>query len=102
MAVKKAGARGAKAPKKAAAAGKTSAKRPAKAVKAAAARPAKTAAKRPAARKPAARAAARQAAAASKEARYGCEVCGLMVTVDEWGDMDMVNIVCCGEQMQPV
>ncbi len=96
MAVKKTGEKGAKAPQKKAAATRAAAKKPAKAVKAAA-RPAKTAAKtkRPAARKPA-------GSAAPKEARYGCEVCGLMVTVDEWGDMNMVNIVCCGEQMQPV
>ena len=36
-----------------------------------------------------------------KISRYGCEVCGLVVSVDEWGDMDVVNLVCCGGQMQP-
>ncbi|MDA8085869.1 MAG: hypothetical protein M0Z75_04140 [Nitrospiraceae bacterium] len=101
MAVKKAGAKGAKAPRTKAAAKKTTTKKPAKAVKASAARPAKAVAKRPAA-KAAKRAAPRQAAASQEAGRYGCEVCGLMVSVDEWGEMNVVNLICCGEQMQPV
>ncbi|MDA8172395.1 MAG: hypothetical protein M0Z48_11290 [Nitrospiraceae bacterium] len=73
--------------------GKTAAKPSAKKVKA----PSKT-------RKPAAKTAKRTApgkAAAAKTPRYGCEVCGLVVSVDEWGEMNIVNLVCCGEQMQP-
>ncbi|MDA8326069.1 MAG: hypothetical protein M0033_07610 [Nitrospiraceae bacterium] len=72
---------------------KTAAKPSAKKVKA----PSKT-------RKPAAKTAKRTApgkAAAAKTPRYGCEVCGLVVSVDEWGEMNIVNLVCCGEQMQP-
>ena len=54
--------------------------------------------------KPVARAAKKTVSrkkAAKQEVRYGCEVCGLVVRVDEWGDMNIVNLVCCGEQMGP-
>ena len=34
--------------------------------------------------------------------RYGCNVCGLSVTVDEvCGCVDFCDIICCGEQMKP-
>lgn len=39
---------------------------------------------------------------AKEAARFSCEVCGLVVRVDEWGDINVVNLVCCGEQMGPV
>jgi len=32
---------------------------------------------------------------------YGCEVCGLVVTVDEaCGCVDVCEIICCGEPMK--
>jgi len=32
---------------------------------------------------------------------YGCEVCGLVVTVDEdCGCVDTCDIICCGEPMK--
>jgi hypothetical protein len=35
--------------------------------------------------------------------RYGCDVCGLSVSVDEiCGCVDFCDIICCGEQMKPV
>ncbi len=90
MAERKAGAKkekasGAAKPKK------TAARRPAKAVKS----PSKTS------RKPAAKRAAPRKEAAAEVSRYGCEDCGLVVSIDEWGDMNIVNLVCCGKQMQP-
>lgn len=37
-----------------------------------------------------------------KGARYACGVCGLAVRVDEeCGCVDVCDIVCCGEAMQP-
>ena len=39
---------------------------------------------------------------AIKKAKYACEACGLVVTVDEaCGCVDTCDIVCCGEQMKP-
>ncbi|MEW5744846.1 MAG: hypothetical protein AB1805_05320 [Nitrospirota bacterium] len=36
-------------------------------------------------------------------AQYGCGVCGLVMSVDEaCGCVDFCDIICCGEQMQPV
>ncbi|MBM2831175.1 MAG: hypothetical protein HW414_227 [Dehalococcoidia bacterium] len=61
----------------------------------------------PAKKAPAAAAAKKKAAApakagASKGAKYSCEVCGLVVTVDEvCGCVDVCDIVCCGETMAP-
>ena len=44
----------------------------------------------------------RPAEAKKSKARYGCSVCGLMITVDELcGCVDTCDIVCCGEQMTP-
>jgi hypothetical protein len=37
----------------------------------------------------------------SKGSSYACEVCGLVVTVDEvCGCVDTCDIICCGEAMQ--
>jgi rubrerythrin len=36
-------------------------------------------------------------------ARYGCDVCGLTMTVDNPCQCtDFCDIICCGEQMKPV
>ena len=81
---------------------KTAAKPAARTVKSpskAAKSPAKTS-KKPAA-KTAKKTAPRKTQAPAETSRYGCEVCGLVVSVDEWGDMNFVNLVCCGEQMKP-
>jgi transcription initiation factor IIE alpha subunit len=48
---------------------------------------------------------AKKAPARAKKAaegnQYSCEVCGLVVTVDEaCGCVDTCDIVCCGEPMQ--
>lgn len=41
------------------------------------------------------------AKAMAKGQSYSCEVCGLVVTVDEvCGCVDVCDIVCCGEPMQ--
>ena len=38
----------------------------------------------------------------SKGNRYTCNECGIVVTVDEVCDcVDVCDLVCCGEQMQP-
>jgi hypothetical protein len=86
------------------------AKAPSKGKEAVAKAPPKKAAK-PAAPK-AAKAAAKPAAAkATKPAKtgekvragdqYSCEVCGLVVSVDEaCGCVDACDIVCCGQQMK--
>ena len=35
--------------------------------------------------------------------QFACDVCGLVVSVDEvCGCADFCDIICCGEQMQPV
>ncbi len=84
-----------------------------------AAKPAKKAATKTAA-KPAAKAAAAPAKPAAKTAkapsktaksrtaragkgdRLSCEVCGLVVSVDETcGCAEACDIICCGQQMQP-
>ena len=37
-----------------------------------------------------------------KKQKYTCEVCGLVVSVDEVCDcVDICDIVCCGKQMKP-
>lgn len=37
----------------------------------------------------------------AKRSRYACEVCGLVVTVDNiCGCVDACDIICCGEQMK--
>ena len=86
------------------------AKMPAKGKAAAAKTPAKKAAKPPvpkaakAAAKPAAAKAKKPARAGKKKVnqgnRYACDVCGLVVSVDEaCGCVDACDIICCGEQM---
>ena len=38
---------------------------------------------------------------AQKKKRYGCEVCGLVVSVDNiCGCVDTCDIICCGEEMK--
>jgi rubrerythrin len=59
-----------------------------------------------AAAKPAAKKAAGPARGSKKKVkageRYSCEVCGLVVSVDEvCGCVDACDIICCGEQMRP-
>ncbi len=71
---------------------------PKKTAKAAAPRTAKAAAK------PAAAKATKPARTAKKKVksgdRYACEVCGLVVSVDEaCGCVDACDIICCGEEM---
>ena len=37
----------------------------------------------------------------AKKARYSCEACGLLITVDNvCGCVDACDIVCCGESMK--
>lgn len=37
-----------------------------------------------------------------KGSRYSCNVCGLMVSVDNiCGCVDTCDIICCGEEMRP-
>ena len=72
---------------------------PKKAVKPAAPKTAKAAAK------PAAAKATKPARTAKKKVksgdRYACEVCGLVVSVDEaCGCVDACDIICCGEEMK--
>ncbi len=44
---------------------------------------------------------AKKAAPVTKGSSYGCEVCGLVVTVDEdCGCVETCDIVCCGEPMK--
>ncbi len=57
-----------------------------------------------AAAKPAAAKATKPARTAKKKVksgdRYACEVCGLVVSVDEaCGCVDACDIICCGEEM---
>jgi len=79
---------------------------PKKAAKAAAPKTAKAAAPKTAkaAAKPAAAKATKPARTAKKKVksgdRYACEVCGLVVSVDEaCGCVDACDIICCGEEM---
>jgi hypothetical protein len=69
---------------------------PKKTVKPAAAKTAKAAAK------PAAAKATKPAGKKVKPGdRYACEVCGLVVSVDEaCGCVDACDIICCGEEMK--
>ena len=68
------------------------------------------AAKAPAAKAPAkaAKAAPKKTAARSgkkvvKGDQYSCEVCGLVVSVDETcGCVDACDIICCGQEMEAV
>jgi len=79
---------------------------PKKTAKAAAPRTAKAAPKAAkAAAKPAAAKATKPARTAKKKVksgdRYACEVCGLVVSVDEaCGCVDACDIICCGEEMR--
>ena len=93
---RKGGGRMAKAPaKKRATAAKTPAK---KAAKTAAPKAAKAAAKPAAAR--AKKPARARKGKVTKGDRYACDVCGLVVSVDEiCGCVDACDIICCGEQM---
>ena len=47
----------------------------------------------------------KQATAKKKTAKgtsYGCDVCGLVVSVDEdCGCVDVCDIICCERQMKP-
>lgn len=44
---------------------------------------------------------AKKKAAKTRKPRYSCEVCGLVVTVDDvCGCVDTCDIVCCGQQMK--
>ncbi|MCM8801286.1 MAG: hypothetical protein NC912_04680 [Candidatus Omnitrophica bacterium] len=37
----------------------------------------------------------------AKKSKYVCEVCGLIVSVDETcGCVDTCDIICCGQQMK--
>jgi len=78
---------------------------PKKTAKAAAPRTAKAAPRTAkAAAKPAAAKATKPARTAKKKVksgdRYACEVCGLVVSVDEaCGCVDACDIICCGEEM---
>lgn len=45
---------------------------------------------------------AKKPAKAKKGSRYGCNVCGMVVTVDNiCGCVDTCDIICCGEEMKP-
>ena len=37
--------------------------------------------------------------AKKKGDKYGCDVCGLVVTVDEACGCDACDIICCGQEM---
>ena len=84
------------------------AKTPSKGKEAAAKAPPKKAAKPrapKAAAKPVAAKATKPAKASKKKVkqgdRYSCEVCGIVVSVDEaCGCVEPYNIVCCGQQMK--
>lgn len=44
----------------------------------------------------------KKTAKAKKANRYSCNVCGLVVSVDNvCGCVDACDIVCCGEEMKP-
>ena len=44
---------------------------------------------------------AKKAAKSKKGSRYGCQVCGLVVTVDNLcGCLESCDIVCCGQEMK--
>jgi hypothetical protein len=84
------------------------AKAPSKGKEAVAKAPPKKAAK-PAAPKAAAKPAAAKAKKPAKTSkkkvkqgdRYSCDVCGLVVSVDEaCGCVDACDIICCGQQMK--
>jgi hypothetical protein len=84
------------------------AKAPSKGKEAVAKAPPKKAAK-PAAPKAAAKPAAAKAKKPAKTSkkkvkqgdRYSCDICGLVVSVDEaCGCVDAFDIICCGEQMK--
>ncbi len=39
----------------------------------------------------------------TKKEKYKCEVCGLVVSVDEeCGCVDACDLICCGKEMTPV
>lgn len=45
---------------------------------------------------------ARKKTKAKRATRYGCDVCGLAISVDNiCGCVDACDIVCCGEEMKP-
>jgi hypothetical protein len=76
-------------------------KAPTKKPAAKAAKTTKAAVKAAARKAPAAKAPAKKAAIA-KGASMSCEVCGLVVTVDEaCGCAEAHEIICCGEAMKP-
>jgi rubrerythrin len=63
----------------------------------------KTAKPKKAAKKTAKKASPKKQKDLKKGAAYACSVCGLNVTVDQvCGCADFCDIICCGEQMQPV
>lgn len=40
--------------------------------------------------------------ATQKGSRYACDVCGLVVSVDNvCGCVDTCDIICCGQEMKP-
>lgn len=53
------------------------------------------------AKKSAVKAKARQRGAMSKGDQLSCDVCGMVLTVDEsCGCTDVCDVICCGEQMR--
>ena len=58
--------------------------------------------KKAVAKKPTAKTAKKKVAKkVAKGNKYGCEVCGLVVSVDETcGCVETCDIICCGEQMK--
>lgn len=62
--------------------------------------------KKPVAKKPAAKTAKKKVAKkvskkVAKGSKYECEVCGLVVSVNETcGCVETCDIICCGEQMK--
>ncbi len=44
---------------------------------------------------------AKKKTSAKKQAKYSCDVCGLVVSTDcACGCVDTCDIICCGEQMR--